>query len=905
MYKRYSQARFFDKFGSPINLQYDEDREIWTGNIHFEEVSIKLFENITIFILEEFENNVGDVLYGTPHIDQAATSDSITATLAVGSSSAFKLFTVDNPYNPRPFITIEDEIDVEVLNVPSDTYNSTTKRLVTSVNETNAIRFDIAISSDEDGVYERRLVLSDSEGTIAEIELYGEVVGEEERFNNLLSIFGETISEREEFIFRQSDINEDLPNYKILNHKRKELLIELHNIQPYLSSIKGIVNIIKFFGYFDLKIKEYWKNVETGVLYLEDVHTDGFTDLSVRNQLKEYPFQKTSYFGLFYDINHVLDEYNDLGLPVTEVSTTFSNEEIIIKLFGLKNYIKDRQIGGVSEIIDIIGEATFFAKYDINYWTDQSQLFSYNINITPSFTVDKQLGYIQDIRPIINEYSGCVLPETVSADLTPTIQFGNYPNCFIGFFDPLLMPDPQLLDEPEIPVGMPIALENHTFDLPWSEVNMTWANTAYQSINVTWETISHLNYYEIEWVVTRVVTVDDPRPFVFSQRGTISDLESINVNLPYTGFYDVALIVYGWNNETSKHTEKRFIEVKVKEADFVSFFRYHDKNLQIWSGNYLTWETCHSEWENTIFDNENFLVSQNEIQTRSFNVLNFLNLNSFNLPNVGTRTPTWDQFPDNIWTDYEFQTYETLVHQHERLARFIIESVAANGEIQVGVDSFILPSNINIHDYQVVADLLTAETGDDISTFYYTARTLNPLASATFIDCVSRIYGYDGDRYVGSSGGVVISDVDANLLTWENVQRWDDIPLSWDHMQYALRTNAQENPFSYDNVEIYNNRFDVPVMIPVFIVVDNSKMAGKTQARWIITNEDTGEILADIDSLFMAYRFDRAGYYSIEVTITDTNGNQNSIKKEKHVRVMDVNQFRNKIATIHNLNVPA
>lgn len=902
-YDRYSKLLWFDKVGNPINATYGDDK-IWRFTLHFKEISINLFENETLFLVEEFEDSFSNTIYGTPHIAQPSSDSKMFATLATTGSSAFVLFTIDNPYNTKPFIDISSSIESTIVNSPSDTYNSTTKRLITSNNNTNSTRIDIAISSKEEDVHQRQLVINDGVNTIAIIDLYGETVGEDERLNNLLSIFGETITEREEFIFRQSDINEDLPNFRIINQKRKELLVELHNIQPYLASIKGIVNIIKFFGFYDLKIKEYWKNVETNTLYLEDVHIGDFDDLSVKNKLKEYPFQKTSYFGLFYDINSIVDGQTDeLQLPLVQPSNIFSNEEVLIKLFGLKNYIKEHQIGGVSEIIDIIGEATFFSKYTINIWTDTTEVFSLDPNVRPKFTIDKRSGYIQDVRPIINTYSGCLLPTNISVDDTPTVQFGNYPNCFIGFFNPLLMPDPQFLDEPLIEVGMPIALSNKSFDLAWKDVKMSWNSTINQNLSITWANISSLNYYEIEWVIKRVATRFDARQFEYKKRGTVTALKDINVILPYTGLYDVTLILYGWDNEISKHTEKSYIEVFVKEADFISFFRYLDKNLQTWETNYLSWSSIHSEWKAPIFDNDNFIIDENEIKNRSFNTLNFEDLDSLGITNVGIKPPSWNKFPDNTWEDFGFETYKNLIHPKEKLARFVIDTIQAGGQIQVGVDTFDLPNDINLQDYVKVAALLNAETGDDISSFVYTARSLDPSLTPSFIDCVSKFYGFDGDRFVGSSGGVTILN-DSDLITWsQNVMSWVDNPLTWANMTNAFRTQAAENPFSFDNVQIYNNRFNVPLMIPVFMVVDNSKMAGKTNAHWKIVNEDTGEVVLDIDSFTMTYRFNVAGYYSIEVTIEDTNGNTNIINKVKHLRAMKIPEFRNKIATINNLNI--
>lgn len=899
---------FFNKKGEPINFQYDEEKELWTASIHLPEVSIRLFENEVIYLIEEFQDAPSptfNVLHGSPHVDQSASSTKITGKFTQDTSEGYKLFTIDNPLNPQPVIDIKDNLELQFVDAPGDTFDSITERLVTSNNVNRALRIDLSISSEEEGVHEGKLILQDDVGIFAEIELYTEVVGEDERFNVILQNFGEAIGEKEEFIFRKSNINEDLPDYKILNPKRKELILELHNIKPYFSGYRGIVNIIKYFGYYDLRLKEYWKNVETGKFTLEEVVLDEFTKLDKKNQLLDYPYQKTSNFGLFYDINRIVEgEFTELGLPITEDALLFSNEEIIIKLFGLKNYIRERSIGGVANIVDIIGEAFYFDRYSINVWTDQVTLQELNLHVRPSFGVSDQFGYIRDIRPLQNDYTTCPLPREFVIEDEPDIKPGNYPQCFIGFFDPILQDEPEFLDEPNIPVGFPVTLTNTTFKLAWEDIPMSWNEALEEQSNmfISWETISSLNFYEIEWTVKRVPTAEDPRNFLISTRGKIDELENVTVILPYDGFYDVTLTVYGWNNETSRHTEKSKIEVRLREADFITFYRLLDANLQDWSNNYLTWENVHSEWNAIIYENENFLIDQNAIQNRSFHIVNYIDTDDLGIPNVGIKPPKWKDFtPTEVtWADWKYVAWSHLIHEKERLARFGITKLQASGKIQIGQDVIEFPADLNVGDFQRVANILNAATGVDVESFEYTARTVDNTKSKTFVDCVSTFHGKEGDRFIGASGGIEVSltdDIDQNeLLVWKDMDfPWVDVPTNWENFESALITKSVENPFGWDDVNVYDDRFSIPIMIPLFMVVDNSRMAGKSQVNWKITNTRTGEVVLDIESFTMVYRFIESGRYTIEVTITDTNGNTNGIIKRKHVRVREALEYGNSL----------
>ena len=43
---------FFDKDGYNLNLNWNEDKEIWEGNIFFPRVSVGLYENTTIYVVQ-------------------------------------------------------------------------------------------------------------------------------------------------------------------------------------------------------------------------------------------------------------------------------------------------------------------------------------------------------------------------------------------------------------------------------------------------------------------------------------------------------------------------------------------------------------------------------------------------------------------------------------------------------------------------------------------------------------------------------------------------------------------------------------------------------------------------------------------------------------------------------------
>ena len=70
-------------------------------------------------------------------------------------------------------------------------------------------------------------------------------MGEDERLKILLGNFGRKLNAEDAFILRDSDPEEPLSDYQLVNLKRKELLLEGHQIYPYLGSYKGLINAIK------------------------------------------------------------------------------------------------------------------------------------------------------------------------------------------------------------------------------------------------------------------------------------------------------------------------------------------------------------------------------------------------------------------------------------------------------------------------------------------------------------------------------------------------------------------------------------------------------------------------------------------------------------------------------------
>jgi hypothetical protein len=275
-----------------------------------------------------------------------------------GSDAEWFLYTVT--YNEDyPTITKSQILDVEFL-APTDPdfelyENEWLRKLNANQIEKRPLQINYGVQSEVGGVYVGTIEIVDVTFTYSDQIIYSSIVEcevepEDERFGLLLENIGADINQEEELILRDSDINEDNTNYILLNQKRKEMLLQAEQIWPYVGSYKGLVNIINWFGYYDIRIKEYFLNVNK-----EDVYYNKYRQVQIPFQLAEKGIQpesinlvpsnyyrKTNLFGLFYDIVKDSGEYDEFGIPVTEDAFAFTNEEVLIKLFALKNFLKQK-----------------------------------------------------------------------------------------------------------------------------------------------------------------------------------------------------------------------------------------------------------------------------------------------------------------------------------------------------------------------------------------------------------------------------------------------------------------------------------------------------------------------------------------------------------------------------------
>ncbi len=430
------------------------------GNIYFDPISTGLYENEQVFVVQEFITP-GGLEYGLPHTTNIGSTGAKWRTRwyndnygDVDVSEIIFTYVIEDQLSGgegQPLIVSYPNILIPIDSDVADYYDH---GLIVSNNVTSdAIAINVALNSSDylENVYERKLIVEDiTTGTpqkVIEIDFYGQTIAEDERFKVLLENIGRSFYNTDSIILRDHDPAEPVPNFLEINEKRKELLIAGDEIFPYIGSYKGLINALKFFGYQDMRIKEYWLNLNYKNLKLESPLQQNQTFLnkiktqqaangysqsynigdvldnensgkykltqtygpdnkgnyvlnvtSENSQLPSKSIKKTSLFGLYYDLNKVTDDTDEYGYPVVVDAFKFTQEEVLIKIFALKERLKRDYLPLNARIIDITGEGVYFMIQNTKSWTDQMIRSDINIGYDFEFFPNPDFGFIEDLR---------------------------------------------------------------------------------------------------------------------------------------------------------------------------------------------------------------------------------------------------------------------------------------------------------------------------------------------------------------------------------------------------------------------------------------------------------------------------------------------------------------------------
>jgi hypothetical protein len=430
------------------------------GEMYFDPVSAGLYENQQLFIVQELING-GNLELGYPHTNATGGSgpviwrtrwenDTYGNTDVTEIIFTYKITSHDPDIDGFPAIVNYQNIAIPVTQAAGDFYSiAYPGYLQTTSVDSSALTINVALNAPDVAaeVYERKLIVEDlSSGTpekVLEILFYGQIIGEDSRLDVLTANLGRAFYQIDSNILRGHDPYEPLPNWIEINEKRKELMVAGEEIFPYIGAYKGLIGALQFFGYQDLRIKEYWLNVgykkikgnallenqnlldtynqnllsnqsilistlfddeNKGKYRLQETYgpdADGNYVLNVSGEdtlLPSKTYKKTSLFGLYYDLNKSTDLEDPYGYPITQEAFIFSQEEILVKLFALKQRLKATYLPLNARIIDITGEGVYFEVYNTRSWTDTMERNDIESGFNLDIKSNPSKGFIEDLR---------------------------------------------------------------------------------------------------------------------------------------------------------------------------------------------------------------------------------------------------------------------------------------------------------------------------------------------------------------------------------------------------------------------------------------------------------------------------------------------------------------------------
>jgi hypothetical protein len=613
-----------------------------------------------------------------------------------------------------------------------------------------------------------------------------------------------------------------------------------------------------------MTIKEFYyddKNEKIVSFYYDDLISD------------RTKFSKMSNFGLFYQLNKPTDEVDEFDNPITVDTFTIPINEIIIKFFALRKYIESRSIGGVSRIIDIVGEKTKFSSYIIQFWTTLSHLTFVDKQVYPEVEKLNFTDYIIDLR---NKNIG-VCEYDPDDDLSNE-QIGINSNCYVGYFANYYQDSIELNDEPNIEIGAVLSVRNTTFDISWTNADISW-DTDSESVEVTWLNIGGLSYH-----TTKFEFIGNNFKKEILLLNSIGD--SVEVILPYIGNYDMTVTLIGYNNLISKRTFHNYIDVKMKEVEFMQFFRFHERDLQFFETCYLSWEDLHVDWNSVIYNNSEFVIDDGEINFGTYELINYILYDT----KGGFGELNWLEYRDESWENLEYLSWEDIIYKTKKLAYSIIDNFRHNDTIQIHDINLDIPSTINISNYTGLANHFNSLTDEYVFTHKI------DFVNNDFIEVLSTKVGISENYFIGTNGDTEI-EAKYNLDNWSKFSMhqfgsWNDMIVSWNNTKKLYRTDSYDEAFTLDNIRFYKNEMVCPKFIPIFFTVDDSSIVGKTNATFEIYDE-IGNMIDSLDGLNICKRFDETGLYTIVCKITDTNGNTQTLHKNNIIKITEHNGYRN------------
>lgn len=375
------------------------------GNLVFDKISTELVETQSIYVLvetdTEYNNNFG--VHGM--VD--ASTYAKTNTEARNYINKYKLFF---------FIDCRDQKDFRFFTIDGDDVVWSDRHYINMnygrINGSdNGFRVDIGFRGELEGVYEQKLYVclfdndTSSVTVIGTFTMTAETEGEDERYRAFFANFGLPSMDEIEPAFKESNINEDLPDYVSRNRHAKKLFLSYSEIFPYAGTYKALANAVKFLGYDDIFFKEWYKDIgnptpdDDGYVAFDVVfgaNTKGNT-INTKPIEERIHLRKMNWLSIMYHLNEEIGGTEDKwGFPGVKENINYYNTDNLVKLLSLREWLDKYVVGVNCRITDVGGEGIVFERYNTVKYGQYQQVFDYTNEKPLSLTINDTTETIID-----------------------------------------------------------------------------------------------------------------------------------------------------------------------------------------------------------------------------------------------------------------------------------------------------------------------------------------------------------------------------------------------------------------------------------------------------------------------------------------------------------------------------
>ena len=908
----YKNLRFYDNDSNDLNLIYNDELDIWQGVVYLPLVSAGLYETLTLHVLENVEGPLFEDLYVTP-IAESIGDVAFKFKFEKDYNSSEDVFLYSAQSDNGELIVKKDLFQSEpILSSTTSTSTSGDKKVVTANLQAKPITCRVALNSEEEGFHIKPLsIVEVVDGVetreIANIKIYGEVEAEDERLKTLLTNIGMNLGDLDYFIFRDSNISEQSPDHILLNQKRKELLLQASSIKPFIGTYKALLRAIDFFGYDKITLKEYWLNIneqsenfgKLKAVAVPNQEVTGF--LADKNKTTDLPNsnqKKTSRFSLVYRLNNATGELDQWDIPKVKEALDYSPDEVLVKLYGLKNKLQKDYLPLQAKIVDITGEGDYFSQFNQNVWNNQHNIKDQNagIEFVPEKVPALRNVYIEDLRKVDYRLTGFnqdfnSIPASDKLEICESIEtfYRNYYDLSKDTFNTL----------DGIPIGAPVSFHvERGLEDSWDFAEFTWEDATDTGNHLlTWENWWHRGVYEIEWHLL------GPRGYDKSFRGPVYEWNHFPMTLPYAGKYTVEAHLHDLYNVRSTRIHKEWIEVLNKNVEVYGLTQRATKKLN-WNEYTYQWNKTGSSWDwsrenlmpvsdtiSTLYltmDRANYMSDDKDNGTPHSTVRRYID------PNQATgfnetpgpyqwgdlETQTWEDGPETTWKmtrigsdiNSSFQIKIANSDGYSQGTDLVIEQTAGFGTINT--DSYAIQSTYPSDAADVLAWEAVADELNNVDPLIY------PIISKFNYNAI--LVDTDGNLVTGN--GSLGQDVCPYILAVgkEPARTHDFKTVSFSNPIGGLidqKINfASYNP-GFDDTYIINNLAELNLLNHVTFSYDLTNMPGVVKSEWKLVNNTLN--IEDIyySNQRLTYLLKHKGYYTINLDLTDSNGNKNSITK--------------------------